>query len=56
MKEMTYQEMQQLQGGMTQLQCAGLGFTFGVGLFGGPVGWVTSAFSLGLAIEGGCFN
>ncbi len=58
MRQLREDELTQVVGGeYSQSECAGLGLATGIAVcIGGPMGWVTAAFTVWQAAEGGCFR
>ena len=57
MKKMTYEEINQIQGGDLAWDCFAYGFGFGLGLASGtPIGLVGAGFVAVKAYEAGCFG
>ena len=58
MREITFDEMNQVQGGdVSAWGCFALGVAFGAGLAAGAGGgWIAAGIALGTAIDSGCFD
>ena len=56
MKEMTFEEMKQVNGGADAIDCFAIGVTIGVSAAAGPLGWLGSATALALAYKMGCLG